>query len=306
MPKVSVIIPTHNRAKLLGSAIQSVLDQTYQDFELLVVDDGSEDNPEQVVRSFSDPRVRFVRHLVARGGGAARNTGIQNTSGPYVAFLDDDDTWYPQKLALQVAMLDQGPARLGLIYAGYDIVDPEGRTLSTRIPEARGDLRHKLLASNVIGGTSLILVRRTCLQSAGGFDEALPSFQDYDLYLRFSAICDFDFVPQSVSSYRRHEVQIWKAPGAILEGMEKMLEKHGTHKAFRESLAPFYLRLGRQLCVAGNRTEGQRAIRRGLLLNPRVFKGYAYYALAFLGANGFIGSSRIKAALWGPSKAKSH
>ena len=281
MPKVSVIIPTHNRAALLGNAIQSVLDQTFEDFELLVVDDGSEDHPEQVVRSFSDPRVRFIRHPVARGGGAARNTGIQNTHGPFVAFLDDDDAWYPEKLDLQVALLEKGARKLALVYGGYDIGDASGAQLTgTKTPIARGNLRHQLLSSNVIGGTSLILVRRAALEHIGGFDENLPSFQDHDLYLRLSEHYKFDFVPNPLLRYHRHEIQIWKNPVALLKGLELMRKKYGTHKPFRKFLARRYQKLGRQLCLGGDTVEGRSALRISLALNPRVLRTYAYYALS--------------------------
>lgn len=281
MAKVSVIIPTHNRSALLGEAIQSVLDQTFEDFELLVVDDGSKDNPEQVARSFSDPRIHFVRHPVARGGGAARNTGIGNTSGPYVAFLDDDDAWYPEKLALQVALLDQGPANLGLIYGGYDVTDPANdQVLRTRIPTARGNLRERFLRSNVIGGTSLILVRRSCIESVGAFDESLPSFQDYDLYLRLSEHYEFDFVAKAVSRYRRHEVQIWKNPQAVLHGMERMLQKHGSNRRFRHYIARGHQKLGRQLCMSGDLSQGRRVLLRAIRLNPHNLHTYRDVALS--------------------------
>lgn len=295
MAKVSVIIPTHNRPALLGGAIRSVLNQTFQDFELLVVDDASDDNPEHVVRSFADPRIRFVRHTVAQGGGAARNTGIRDTSGMYVAFLDDDDVWYPQKLALQVPLLDHGPANLALVYGGYDTGNANGeQTIGTRIPTARGDLRNRLLSSNVIGGTSLILVRRTALESVGGFDESLPSFQDHDLYLRLSERYEFDFVPKPVLRYRRHDVQIWKNPPALVRGLEAMFHRHGGHTAFRKFLAYRYLKLGRQLCIAGDTVAGRSALRRSLALNGRTLRAYAYYGLSLLGALNSKRTARTK------------
>src|SRR5262245_24547581 len=102
MPLVTVVIPTHNRAGRVRSAIESVLHQTYADFEIVVVDDASEDGTENTVRGVLDPRVRYIRHAVARGDAAARNTGIRNSTGEYVAFLDDDDEWLPEKLRFQV------------------------------------------------------------------------------------------------------------------------------------------------------------------------------------------------------------
>lgn len=98
IPTVSVVIPTYNRAHLVGRAIQSVLNQTYQDFEIIVVDDGSTDNTEEVVKSFNDPRIRYIRHDQNRGGSAARNTGIKMARGEYIAFQDSDDEWLPEKL----------------------------------------------------------------------------------------------------------------------------------------------------------------------------------------------------------------
>ena len=102
MAAVSVIITTYNRAHLVGKAIKSVLNQTFQDFELIVVDDGSTDNTEEVINSFNDTRIRYIRHKINKGGNAARNTGLRNSKGEYIAFLDSDDEWLPEKLERQL------------------------------------------------------------------------------------------------------------------------------------------------------------------------------------------------------------
>src|SRR5262245_46961170 len=109
MPKVSVIIPTHNRADFLRDAIFSVLNQTFQDFEIIVVDDASTDNTSEVIGAFNDERIRYLRHDTNKGGSAARNTGILNSQCDYIAFLDDDDQWLPEKLAKQVDTLIASP-----------------------------------------------------------------------------------------------------------------------------------------------------------------------------------------------------
>jgi glycosyltransferase involved in cell wall biosynthesis len=107
MPKVSAVIPTYNRAQFLERAIRSVLDQTFQDFEIVVVNDASPDEgaTDAVVKDFRDPRIKYFRHETNKGIGATRNTGVLNSSGEYIAFLDDDDAWLPQKLALQCRLL---------------------------------------------------------------------------------------------------------------------------------------------------------------------------------------------------------
>ena len=112
-PKVSVIIPTYNRAHLVGRAIRSVLNQTYQDFEIIVVDDGSTDNTEEVVKSFNDPRIRYIRHEKNRGGSAACNTGIRAARGEYIAFQDSDDEWLPEKLEKQMQVFENTPTGVG-------------------------------------------------------------------------------------------------------------------------------------------------------------------------------------------------
>ena len=134
MPQVSVIIPTHNRSEFLGAAIGSVLSQTFQDFELIVVDDASTDTTAEVVASFNDERIKFIRHGMNKGGSVARNTGILNSTGDYIAFLDDDDEWLPAKLSKQIQVLLSSPPEVGCVYAGYlDVDRSTGQILAVHI-----------------------------------------------------------------------------------------------------------------------------------------------------------------------------
>ena len=295
MAKVSVIIPTHNRADRLARAIKSVLNQTFRDFEVMVVDDGSSDNPERVVRSFADHRIRFMRHETARGPAAARNTGIRNTGGAYVAFLDDDDEWYPDKLASQVAVMETEQESLAVVYGAYDIVNSEGAIVRTRTPSRGGDLRPLLLRSNPIGGTSMVLVRRESLESVSGFDERLRSAEDYDLYLRLSEKFTFGFVSTPVCRYMRHPVQLRSNRDAEYRGLEILKEKHGSEKRFRRAIAKKYLRFARRFFVSGSADQGRKAIYQSLRLNPYQRKAYAYVLLSLFGAAGFEWMTRNKA-----------
>lgn len=292
MAKVAVIIPTHNRADRLGRAIKSVLNQTFGDFELMVVDDGSKDNPEEVVWSFADRRIRFIRHETARGAAAARNAGIRTTGGAYVAFLDDDDEWYPDKLAEQVAVMEKGLEPLAVVYGAYDIVNSEGDIVRTRTPSHAGDLHPLLLRSNPIGGTSMVLIRRESLESVGLFDERLQSLEDYDLYLRLSERFTFDFVSKPVCKYMRHPAQLRSNRIAEYHGLEILNEKHGSDKRFRRAIAKQYLRFGRSFYVSGSAAQGRKAIYKGLRLNPYQGKAYAYILLSLFGADGFEWISR--------------
>src|SRR5712692_9764325 len=123
MPKASVITPTYNRADFLRVAIASVLNQTFQDLEIIVVDDASSDRTAEVVRRFTDELIKYIRHDINKGGSAARNTGIKNSTGAYVAFLDDDDEWLPEKLGMQVDLLENSPAEVGGVYTSYMVID---------------------------------------------------------------------------------------------------------------------------------------------------------------------------------------
>ena len=173
-PKVSVVIPVFNRPAAVRRAIESVLAQTCQDFEIIVVDDGSTDATAASVAAFADRRITLIRHERNRGGSAARNTGIRASSAPYVAFLDSDDEWLPTKLERQLEVFERSSERLALVYTGAEWVFADG-SVSRHIPRRQVDLTRALLTENVVGETSLGMVRRSALDAIGGFDESLPA-----------------------------------------------------------------------------------------------------------------------------------
>jgi glycosyltransferase involved in cell wall biosynthesis len=284
MAQISVVIPTFNRAELLTGAIRSVLNQTFQDFEVLIVDDGSSDTTPDVVKSFDDNRIHYVRHTAPRGGAAARNTGIARAGGEYVAFLDDDDEWFPHKLASQMAVMRRSEPEVAAIYSGYFIVErATGRVCGRMTPKAKGDLSAELLANNPIGGTSCMLVKKDCLEKVGCFDESLPSFQDRDLWIRLSREFRFDYVEEPLLNYYVHPKKVWTNFDALLQGLEIMLAKYGTAVAFRKASSKRYLFCGIKLCETNEFDKGRRALRRAVALNPYALKPYFYLLLALLG-----------------------
>jgi glycosyltransferase involved in cell wall biosynthesis len=223
-PTVSVVIPAHNRKTALVRAMRTVLAQTRDDWELIVVDDASTDGTDGVVKSFEDGRIVYVRHTQNRGGGAARNTGIQASRGKYVAFLDSDDEWFPEKLARDVAAF-AGEA-VGLVYCGKELVDPDGHLLLRRIPSLEGDLYRQLLGHDFIGSCSRVAVRKDVLEAVGGFDENLPSGQDWDMWVRSAKVAKVACVPECL--VRRHigHEQISGSLKRIYDGHLKVVEKH--------------------------------------------------------------------------------
>lgn len=204
-PAVTAVIPTHNRAGLLGQAIQSVLGQTFEDLELIVVDDGSTDNTPEVVRSIRDPRVRYIRNEPNRGLAGARNVGIHHARAAWIACLDDDDRWLPDKLEQQIHVVRRSSdPKLTAVYGGVYYDYPDGSTVYYR-PRYRGDITGPLLQRPyvVTGGFSCLLFSREAAQDVGGFDERLKMREDFELQLRLSlAGYRFDFVDAPVLRYR--------------------------------------------------------------------------------------------------------
>lgn len=191
-PAVSVILPVHNREDTLGRAIQSVIDQTFRDFELIVVDDGSKDSSAEVVTSFDDPRIRFIQLSENRGGNVARNEGLKAAQAPLIAFLDSDDMYLPEKLERIVRIFGERP-ELELLVDSFVKVQPPGsrnERVIRRNPVIEDQERFKraLFTRQLWKATPSISLRRDSAMRAGMFDETLRRLQDFDFLIRVAAV----------------------------------------------------------------------------------------------------------------------
>lgn len=203
-PRVSVIIPTHNRAGLLPRAVESVLAQTHDDYELIIVDDCSSDDTQRVIAEFADSRIRHFRHEVNRGVSAARNTGIANARGEYIAFLDDDDEWLPTRLAKQSAIMDTAPSRVGFVYGWMDVVYPDSGGIPVPFDRlnAEGNIfSHMIRLRGCLHST--FLARTSSVRDVGGFDENMVAREDSEFLCRLSQKWEAMVLPEVVSVYRR-------------------------------------------------------------------------------------------------------
>jgi glycosyltransferase involved in cell wall biosynthesis len=200
-PGVSVIMCTYNYGRFLGAALDSVLEQTYPDFEVIVVDDDSTDDTPWIMDGYQvDPRVRYER-ITHRGQAGAKNVGIDLAQAPLIAFLDADDIWLPDKLKRQVALMNANP-EVGVIYSPKLLMDEAGRALESS-PQIlhRGQVLPALFRDNFVCFSSAV-VRRCVLDRVGHFDESLPLAADYDLWLRTALHYPFDFVDCPLVKYR--------------------------------------------------------------------------------------------------------
>jgi hypothetical protein len=224
-PRISVIIPVFNLRDFVADAIDSVLGQTLpaSEIEVVVVDDGSTDGSSEVVARYV-PRVRLVRQA-NRGLSGARNTGIRESSGAFLAFLDADDRLLPEKFAAQLAVFE-ARSELGLVYTGVRHVDEARRPLPQRgWSTVEGDVLPRLVLGNLIHPVT-VLVRRDPVERAGGFDETLRSAEDWDLWLRLSrAGVLWGCVDRPLAEYRVRHDAMHQNPGRMAESCHRVLDK---------------------------------------------------------------------------------
>lgn len=289
MPRVSVIIPTHNRPELLRVAVASVLGQTLRDLEVIVVDDASIEPGEnqRVIRALRDSRIRYFLHPENRGLPATRNTALRHSAAPCVAFLDDDDEWRPSKLELQLELFDRSPASTGLVYCHHTIVDHRTDRLTRRRPQRRGRAYGALCDTNFLC-VSTVALRRECLERVGLFDESLPYSADYDLWLRVAREFDLDYVDEDLVRYNVHAKQMTASSEKAILALETEIvrwrEVYGPSRVRDAELLAY---LGVLYCYRGDTRLGRRAFLGAIRNRPREPRNYIHFALTFLGARTF-------------------
>ena len=186
--KISIVIPTHDRDNLLKKAIQSVLNQTYKNIEIIVIDDASECDNKSVVENF-DMSIIYYKFKTNQGGNICRNKGAKLATGGYIAYLDDDDTWHKDKLEKQLRLMQE--KNLDLSYTGKNIItlnpffEELHRKYSFGKPSYTNNLKKSIMSKNFIGTTSSIMIKKEKFDEVSGFDIRMPALQDYEFYIRF-------------------------------------------------------------------------------------------------------------------------
>ena len=226
-PVFSVVIPTYNQASLLGDALASIMSQTFQRFEVVVVDNHSTDHTLEVVGSFNDPRLTSLQVHNHGVIAVSRNLAINNTQAPLVAFLDSDDIWYPEKLARVYETWQEHPDTGLVCHDEYAM--REGRVAyELRYGPYSDDMYEFLLNKGCRLSTSATVVLREHLQQVGGFceDPDLAGVEDYDLWLRLSRVCGFHFLHQFLGEFRLHPNSHSAAAGVQLSHTLYLLDMH--------------------------------------------------------------------------------
>jgi glycosyltransferase involved in cell wall biosynthesis len=223
MPKVSVVIPAYNAMQYLPETVDSVLRQSFTDFELLIIDDGSLDNIKEWTFNLPDKRVKLISQT-NQGLSSARNTGIVNSNGEYIAFLDADDLWEETKLEKQVNYLNEQP-QVGLIHTWMLLIDeqsqPTGKIMKSY---AEGKIWQQLLEKNIIACPS-VMVRRRCFATVGLFDKDLRSIEDWDMWIRIAVFYPFAVIKEPLAYYRQLPNSMSKNCQIMNEAFNIVIEK---------------------------------------------------------------------------------
>jgi glycosyltransferase involved in cell wall biosynthesis len=208
---IDVVIPVYNGERYIEAALCSVLRQSYRPQRIVVVDDGSTDHTGDVVRRVKETSSMEILYIPKAHGGvnSARNVGLTHASCPWVAFLDADDVWLEDKLKVQRNLIERTSLKnLGVVYGGYSLIDASGQDIigvRTQSPKLRGRIYKSLLSGNYItGSASTVLIKRSCFDEVGRFDENLHAGEDWDMWLRIAEKFEYDFSTKTLTKIRVH------------------------------------------------------------------------------------------------------
>lgn len=302
-PLVTVVVPTYDRPDYLRRAVRSVVDQTYDEIELVVVDDNEttpastalDDLPLQELTA-----VEFVRGRDHENAAAARNTGVETASGEFVAFLDDDDWWFEDKLTRQVDAFDRADGDVGLVYTGATLVYDDYRKISIP-PAVEESMTKALLRRNVVGSMSVVVVRRHIAESVP-FDDQFPSWEDQVWYVDLSRVTDFDRIPETLVGYE-HD-----SPDRLSEDLDRERRSRRLFEEKYQSLARSYgmsferemrawaaFRSGTVAFHCGSYDEARRLLLTAVVRYPFERQFYPYLLTALGGARLHRAVRRVRA-----------
>jgi glycosyltransferase involved in cell wall biosynthesis len=272
IPELSVVLPTFNRLKYLRPAVDSVFAQTFTDWELILADDGSEGETAAYLAALANrPRVRVLRLAHTGNPGAVRNAGWRAARGEYIAFLDSDDVWLPEKLAMQVASLRSHPQR-GWSHTAFAAIDESGELLTgSRAPwrpSSEDWILERLIKMETVIATPSVVVRRKLLEQLGGFDLEQRMCEDYDLWLRLAALSQIDGVRETLLHVRKHREHFhsdsiaFEDRGRALEKILAVSADRSLRAMLRRERAKVAAGLARSQAICGSRWAALRTLAR--------------------------------------------
>jgi glycosyltransferase involved in cell wall biosynthesis len=307
-PTISIVMPVLNGERYIAEAIESICRQTYTDFELLVIDDGSSDRTREIALGFASRiDLKYVRHETNQGITRSVNDGLRHASGRYIAFLDHDDLWLPDFLETQLAHLTNH-ADVGMVHSDFQTIDGDGKILEHSVARERNRTRpsgfvfHDLFMQSMICGNSVV-IRKECFDRLGLWDESLR-WADYHMWLRVARHYKIDYIPKVLTAYRQHSSQSTRSnstrppdePPVAAQAIEKLLHddpdirREIGARTIRRRMSSFYFDLAYDWYSAGQPANARLCMRRALRLWPTNPRYLGLYAATLLGR------SRVQAA----------
>ncbi|SRR5690554_6500503 len=273
-PLVSIVIPTFNRADFIKEALDSVFAQTYPNFEVLVVDDGSTDDTRKVLDAYSqDPRLRYF-YQENQGQSVARNYGISEAQGEFICFLDSDNRWLPNKLDISVRALTENPG-VSVVYGDIITINEKGEQISTyNMRRHSGHIVAHLFGRNFVS-MNTTMSRRECFSEMGAFDPEQRGAEDYELWLRFSVRYRFLYIPEFLAEYRVMENQLssdkslrFRSNQEIMESFVRRFPQALTLAEQKEGWCRYHLSKGGYHASVGDLSKAAREYWRALRYRP--------------------------------------
>lgn len=300
MPRVSVIIPTYNTARYLPEAIESVLKQTYQDFEIIVLDDGSNDNTKEIVMKYNDNIKNKIRYIYQenKGVAVARNTAIKNARGEFIALLDADDKYYPNRLEEGIKVIGSNPG-IGLVHADDMETFEDGKCIGTPKRNKRvlsGYIFKNLFTHKANISSPTVLVRKECFDKVGLFDENLTRLgcEDREAWLRIAREYRIEYINKVLAYYRHQRAGLSKNREKMMRGryyvVDKFFSQGYVSKSLRRiALGRIHRESGDELLKASKYEESRKEYLRSLVYWPFCFWPWLNFIKSLLKIKSLLG-----------------
>ena len=283
-PLVTAVVTTYNRPEMVQHAIQSVLTQTYESLEIIVIEDGSRSGVKEWLQTQGLRQIRHIRHEENQGLPAARNTGLNNSNGKYIAYLDDDDEWKPEKIQKQIELAERLNSDYAIIYCGLEVKDESGRVVALNMPRLKGTIRDEIVKKGLNTIPSSFLFRKEVLLRIGGFDTDLYTGIDHDLWMKIAKHgYKTDYVNEPLVIHTQHDgIQMTTDVPRRIAGIEQYFNKWRPDilswfgaKAGIKYCSDYYVRviggLGLSLILNGSAREGKKILWKVFLKQPKSF-----------------------------------
>lgn len=285
MPKVSIILPVFGEAILLSKAVDSVLNQTYQDYELIIVDDGASRETKKQIENLKKKslKIKIVRHENNRGVSCARNSGILASKGELITFLSADDELLPRKIEKQAKLFNEnGSGKRGIVSVFGKVLLPNGKLSKSYAPELyRGRIFPQILGKNIVVSP---MIKRECYDRVGFYDEKLTFGEDWDFHIRVARFYEFDFIPEVLIILRMHRGQL--SAKELNRGVccLRLIDKYKNYYALYPTLRSRVLRYaGSSFLGGGDIKQGRKLLLEGFLVNPLNLQAGIAFILSFGG-----------------------